>query len=95
MTMQKGLHPREDIIFIIIMSRYQHAYPWPSLATPPYRPLWPAGVPGYIPYRHIAAVCRFELVVLPLLGHVKGSTGVHHLWTRPYLSSSDINGLNM
>ena len=34
---------------------------------------------GYIPYQHRAAVCRFELVVLPLLIHVKGPTGVHHL----------------
>ena len=43
---------------------------------------------GYIPYRHRAAVCWFALVVLPLLGHVKGSTGVYHLWARPYFSSS-------
>ena len=27
-------------------------------------------------------------VVLPLLGHVKGSTGVYHLWARHYFSSS-------
>ena len=33
---------------------------------------------GYIPYPHRAAVCRFELVALLLLGHVKGSIGVHH-----------------
>ena len=39
----------------------------------------PAGIPGYIPYRQRATVCRFKLVVLPLLGHVKGSSGVHHL----------------
>ena len=68
------------------MSRYQHEYPWPSLATPPYCPLFPVGLQGYIPYRH-RAVCWFELVVLPLLGHVKGSTWVHHLWARPYFSS--------
>ena len=37
----------------------------------------------YIPY---LSVCRFELVALPLLGHVKGSTRVHHLWTRPYFA---------
>ena len=28
------------------------------------------------------------LVVLPLLVHVKGSTGEHHLWVCPYFSSS-------
>ena len=28
---------------------------------------------------HIAAVCKFELVVLLLLGHMWGSIGVHHL----------------
>ena len=49
------------IIIIIIISRYQHGYPWPSLATPPYRPTLPAGLHGYIPYRHRAAVCRSEL----------------------------------
>ena len=76
------------IIIIIIMSRYQHGYAWPSLATRPYRPLLPADLQGYIPYRHRAAVCRFELVVLLLLVHVKGSTGVHHLWARPYFSNS-------
>ena len=57
-----------------------------SLATRPYRPLPLAGLPGYIPYRHRAAVCIFELDVLPLLVPVKGSTGVHHLWARPYFS---------
>ena len=30
----------------------------------------------------------FELDVLLLLLHMKGSTGVHHLWARPYFSSS-------
>ena len=34
------------------------------------------------------SVCRFQLDVLSLNVHVKGSTGVQHLWTRPYLSSS-------
>ena len=42
----------------------------------------------YISYRHWASVCMFELVVLPLHVHVKGSTGEHHLWARPYFSSS-------
>ena len=76
------------IIVIIIMSHHQHGYPWPSLATPPYRPLLPADDQGYIPNRHITAVCRFELVVQLFLVHVKGSTGLHHLWACPYFSSS-------
>ena len=66
------------IYIIIIMPHHQHGYPWPSLATPPYRPLLRAGLQGYISYRNRAAVYRFELVGLPLLVHVKGSTGVHH-----------------
>ena len=70
------------------MSRYQYWYPWSSLATPPYHPLLQPGLQGYIPYRHGATGCRFELVVLPLLVYVKGSTGVHHLWARPNFSSS-------
>ena len=70
------------MIIIIIMSRHQHGYPWPSFATLPYRPLLPAGLQGYNPRWHKAAVYWFKLVFLPLLGHVKGSTGVHHLWAR-------------
>ena len=81
-------HPHICIYIIIIMSCHQHGYPWPSLATPPYCPSLPAGPQGYIPYLHRAAVCRFKLVTLPLLGHVKGSTRIHHLWARPYFSSS-------
>ena len=34
-----------------------------------------AGLQGYIPYPHIAALCMFELVILPLVGHMGG--GVH------------------
>ena len=75
-------------IIIIILSRHQHGYPWPSFATTPYLPLLPPGLQGSIPYRHRAAVCRFELVVLRILGYVKGSIGVHYLWTRSYFSSS-------
>ena len=75
-------------IIIIIISHYQHGSPLPSLATTPYCPLLPAGPQGYIPYRHRAAVCRFEPVILPLLVHVKESTGVHHLWTCPRTVSS-------
>ena len=56
---------------IIIMSRHQHGYTWPSPATLLYRPSLPVGLPGYILYRHRAVVCRFSLVVLPLLVHMK------------------------
>ena len=72
----------------IIMSCHQQVYPWPFLATSPNRSSLPAGSQGYIQYPHRSAVCRFELVVLLSLSHVKGSTGVHHLWARPYFSSS-------
>ena len=58
------------------MSCHQHGYPRPSLVTPPYRPSLPAGPQGYVPYLHRAAVCRFELVALLLLGHLKGSTSL-------------------
>ena len=68
------------IIIIIIMSCRQHRYPWPSLATSPYRSSPRADLPGYIPYPHKAAVCIFELVVLFLLGHMWGSIGVYHFW---------------
>ena len=65
-------------ILMIILSCRQHGYPWPFLATFPYRPSLSAGPQGYTPYPHRAAVCRFELVALLLLGHVKGSKGIHH-----------------
>ena len=74
-------------IYIIIMSCRQHEYPWPSLNTPPYRSSLLVGPQGYIPYPHRAAVCRFELYVLLLLGHMRGSIGKHHLWARPCFSS--------
>ena len=73
---------------IIIISCRQHGYLWPSLATPPYCSLLLAGPQGYIPYRHRPAVCRFELVVLLLLGHMLRSIGVHHLWARSCFSNS-------
>ena len=66
------------IIIIIIMSCRQHRYPWPSLATSPYHSSLLAGLQGYIPYPHIAAVCMFELVVLLLLGHMRGPIGVQN-----------------
>ena len=76
------------VILIIVMSCRQHGYRWPSLATPTYRPSPLAGLQGYITYSHIAAVCRIELVVLLLLGHMRGSIEIHHLWGRPCFSSS-------
>ena len=73
---------------IIIMSCRQHGYPWPSLATSSYYSSPLAGLQGYIPYPHIAAVCMFELIILLLLGDMRGSIGVHHWWARPCFSSS-------
>ena len=78
----------EFALFIIIMSCHPHRYPWPSLATFPYRSSPPAGLLDYIPYLHIAAVSMFELVVLLLLGHKWGSMGVHQLWAPLCFSSS-------
>ena len=75
-------------VIIIIMSSHQHGYPWTPPWTPPYRPSLPVGHQGCIPYLHRAAVCMFEMVALHFLGHVKGSTRVHHLWARPHSSSS-------
>ena len=75
-------------IIIIIMSRRQHGYPWPSLATSPYRSSPLPGLQGYNPYPHRAAVCMFERVVLLLNGHMWGSIRVHHLWARPCFYSS-------
>ena len=75
------------IIIIIIMSCWWHGYPWPSLATPPYRSFPQAGLPDNIPYPHIAAECMFVLVVLLLHGHVWGSIRVNLLWVRPCFSS--------
>ena len=60
-------------LVIIIMSCLQHGYPWPSLATSPYHSSPPAGLQSYILCPHIVAVCKFELVVLLLHGHMWGS----------------------
>ena len=43
---------------------------------------------GLHPYSHRAAVCMFELAVLLLFGHMRGSIGVHHIWARPGFSNS-------
>ena len=73
---------------VTLPTLYSTIFSWLSLATPPYHPLLPAGPQGYIPYQYRAAVCRFELVILPLHVHVKDSKGVHHFWTHPYFSSN-------
>ena len=75
-------------IYIYIYHHHLVGYPWPSRATSPNRSSPLAGLQGYIPYPHRAAVCMFELVVLLLLGHMRGSIGVHHLWAHPCFSSS-------
>ena len=77
-----------DIKVVIIMSRRLRGYPWPSLATSPYHSSPPAGLQDYNPCPHIAAVCKFVLVVPLLHIHEWGSTGVHRLWARPCFSSS-------
>ena len=77
-------------------SKYHHHQVTPSarisltLSRHPFlfRPSLPVDLQGYILDRHRAVVCRFYLVVILLLVHVKGSTGVHHLWACLYFSSS-------
>ena len=71
---------RDEYFIIIIMSRWWHGYPWPSLATPPYCSSPQAGLQDNILYPNIAAECMFVLVVLLLHGQVWGSIRVHHLW---------------
>ena len=78
-----------DIIIIIMLCR-QHGYPWPSLATSPNHSSPPAGPQGYILCPHIVAVCKFELVVLLLHGHMWGSIGVYifkhiYIYTNKYI----------
>ena len=46
--------------------------PDPPLSTSPYHSSPLAGLQGYIPYHHIAAVCMFKLAVLLLIGHMRG-----------------------
>ena len=80
-------------IYIYIYHHHHHIvplsrYPWPSLASSPYRSSPLADLQGYIPYPHIAAVCMFELVSLLLPGHMWRSIGVNHFWAHPCFSSS-------
>ena len=74
------------IIIITIMSCRLHGYPWPSLATSPYHSSPLAGLQGYISYPNIAAVCMFELVVLLLLGHMRGSITDEFVLASPAVS---------
>ena len=55
---------------------------------PPYRLSLPAGPQDYTLNPHRAAECRFELVALLLLGHMKEPIRVHHWWTLHYFPSS-------
>ena len=44
------------------------------------RPSFLVALQGYNLYQHRAIVCRFSLIVLPLLVRVRESTGVRYLW---------------
>ena len=79
------------VLIIIIMSHHQHGYPWPSLATSPYRPSLPAGPQGCISYLHRAAVCMFELIALPSLSHVNISSTETDINTRLIKAWTAIN----
>ena len=79
---------KSSLSFIIIISCWQHGYPWPSLATPPYRSSPEVGLQDNNLYPHIAAECTFVLVVLLLRGHVWGSIRVHLLWVHLCFSSN-------
>ena len=61
------------------MSRHQHGFSWTSTATLLYCSSLLVGLQGYFLYWHKTVVCTFEVVVLPLLVHVKGYTKVCHL----------------
>ena len=88
------IHIHSDINTLVYISSSSSGratgteYPWPSLATSPYRSSPLVGLQGYIRYPHIAPECMFELVVLLLPGHMWGSIGIHHWWARPCFSSS-------
>ena len=86
--MKSAKRQTTEEIAIVIISYRQHGYPWHCLATSHNRSSPLAGIQGYIPNPHIAAVCMFELVFLLLLGHMLGSIGVRHLWARPCVSGS-------
>ena len=62
------------------------------LSTSPYHSLPLAGLQGYIPYHHIAAVCMFELVVLLLIGHMRGPQ--EYITYELVLASPAVSGLS-
>ena len=92
LNIERHLHTYSNICKYICKHAYtyiyHHHHPWPSLSNSSYRSSPLAGLQGYIPYPHRAAVWMFQQVVLFLLGHMWGFIGVHHLWARPCLSSS-------
>ena len=57
------------------MSCRKHGYPWPSLATSPYRSSPPAGLQDCIPYPHIVAVCMYVRAGRPAFA--RPYVGVH------------------
>ena len=67
-------------IITIIFSCCPHGYPWPSLATPLYRSLLPAGPQGYAPYPHRAVVRASRSAF------ARPCEGVH--WSTSLISSS-------
>ena len=71
-------------IIIFILSRHERGSSCASPTTIIYRPSLPVSLQAKIVYLHRAVVCRFSMVVLPLLLHMKGSIGVCYLWVRPY-----------
>ena len=73
LTIQLNISHLFTLLTIQFSKSTQFKYPWPSLATSPYRSSPLAGLQGYISYPHIAAVCMFEQVVLLLPGHMWGT----------------------
>ena len=67
------LYPQK--IIIIIMRYCQHGYPWPSLATSPYRSSPLAGLKGYIPPVSSHSCCMYVRAGRPAFG--RPYVGVH------------------
>ena len=81
--MMKNAYNLTVIWVVFLTFHHHHLVPSTRISLtlyhhPLYRSALPAGPHGYTLYPHRAAVCRFELVALLLLGHVKGSIRVHH-----------------
>ena len=73
---------------MIIMSCYQHGFPWLSLTICLYHPLLPEGFLAYIPCPYRAVVDKFLLVGQHLDIRVKGSIEECCLWVCLYFPSS-------